>query len=189
MNRIEIEQAVSGNLDLIRGVVGKTLKRYRARLCRADMEDIASNTVLCLLDGRLDNYIYTTDKKLQTWIGYIAMQRTVDYLRALKKTISFQLDTSTIPAEKMNKPLMQMASLSSPDEPADEALVATEAQLDRRSRLRGAVLSLSEAEQQDYSAMSQDSYSVKSYAKEQGIKESSVHTRRHRLVRNIRKCF
>jgi RNA polymerase sigma factor (sigma-70 family) len=176
------------NLGLVRGVTIKTLRRYGARMCLSDIEDIEGNTVLCLLDGRLDNYVYTTDQKLRTWIGYIAMQRCIDHLRLLKKTISFQMKTST-DLDEMSKDVQQMISLASSDEPADEALVASEAQLDRRSRLRGAVLSLSEAEQQDYSAMSQDSYSVKSYAKEQGIKESSVHTRRHRLVRNIRKCI
>ena len=186
MTRIEIEQAVVDNLSLIRGVIVKTLKKYGAKLCAADVDDIESNTVLCLLEGRLDNYNHTTDSKLQTWIGYIAMQRCVDYLRALKKATSFQEESSD---DEMTKTGKEMANLTDGETPADEFLLNAEAQLDRRSRLRSAVLSLSEDDQDAFSAMAQDGYSVREYASRHGIKESSVHTRRHRLVKNIRKCI
>ena len=187
MTRIEIEQAVVGNLSLIRGVIIKTLKKYGANLCAADVDDIESNTVLCLLEGRLDNYDHTTDKKLQTWIGYIAMQRCVDYLRAInKKATSLDEEPGD---DSLSKTRLKISLLTDGETPADEFLLNAEAHLERRSRLRAAVLSLSEEDQHAYSAMSQDGYSVREYASKQGIKESSVHTRRHRLVKNIRKCI
>jgi RNA polymerase sigma factor (sigma-70 family) len=191
-----MEQAVTGNLERIRGIIIKTLKKYGAKVCDADIEDIESNTVLCLLDGRLDNYVYTTDKALQQWIGYIAMQRCVDYLRAIKISISFieeqegQEGTFTVGGQKrQSKAAEQMASLNDGNTPADESLVEAEDQLDRRRRLRAAVGSLSKEDQQAFAAMTSDGYSTRLYAEAQGIKQSSVHTRRHRLLNNIRKCF
>ena len=193
MTRIEMEQAVTGNLERIRGIIVKTLKKYGAKLCNADVDDIESNTVLCLLDGRLDSYVYTTDKKLQQWIGYIAMQRCVDYLRAIKMNLSFVEDQETWAGphgerkEKQSKASKQMANLNDGEVPADVALVEVEAQLHRRQRLRAAVASLSEGDQRMFTAITTDGYSTRLYAQEQGIKPSSVHTRRHRLLSNIRK--
>jgi RNA polymerase sigma factor (sigma-70 family) len=188
-----MEQAVTGNLERIRGIIVKTLKKYGAKLCDADVDDIESNTVLCLLDGRLDNYVYTTDKKLQQWIGYIAMQRCVDYLRAIKRTTSFEQDSVGKDAAgvegKPSKVAQEMARLNDGNAPADEALVDAEAQLHRRQRLRAVVGSLSEEDQAAFAAMTSDGYSTRLYAEAQGIKQSSVHTRRHRLLKNIRKCF
>ena len=194
MTRIEMEQAVAGNLGRIRGIIVKTVKKYGAKLCEADIEDIESNTVLCLLDGRLDSYVYTTDKALQQWIGYIAMQRCVDYLRAIKISISFKdggMDNGFIRGieEPASKAAKQMANLNDEEVPADEALVEAEDQLARRRRLRAAVASLSDGDQRMFAAISTDGYSTRLFAQEEGVKESSIHTRRHRLLNNIRKCF
>lgn len=192
MTRIEMEQAVAGNLGRIRGIIVKTVKKYGAKLCEADIEDIESNTVLCLLDGRLDNYVYTTDKALQQWIGYIAMQRCVDYLRAIKKNIAFQegfVVTESNLGERPSKASLEMANLNDKEVPADVAMVETEDQLARRRRLRTAVASLSDGDQRMFAAISTDGYSARLFAQEEGVKESSIHTRRHRLLNNIRKCF
>jgi RNA polymerase sigma factor (sigma-70 family) len=194
MTRIEMEQAVAGNLGRIRGIIVKTVKKYGAKLCEADIEDIESNTVLCLLDGRLDNYVYTTDKALQQWIGYIAMQRCVDYLRAIKNNIAFQQDSvekefHVALGERPSKAATEMANLNDNEVPADEALVEEEDQLARRRRLRAAVASLSDGDQRMFAAISTDGYSTRLFAQEEGVKESSIHTRRHRLLNNIRKCF
>lgn len=181
MTRQEIEQAITANLGLIRGVVRKTLSKYGAKLCDSDKEDIDSNAVLCLLDGRMDKYNHTTESKLQQWIGYIAMQRTIDYLRAIKKNSPISEDAGEDDTSKEVRLLT-----STTHTPAAE-LIDNEFQLARRARLRDAVSSLSEPDQQAYAAMIQDDYSTRAYATQEGIKESSVHTRRHRLIRNLRK--
>lgn len=184
MTRIEIEQAVTENLGLIRGVVCKTLQKYGARLCTADLEDIESNTVLCLLDGRLDNYRPTTAKKLQQWIGYIAMQRCVDYLRALKKNVPLQADGDD---DSPSKLVQEIKRLAHPSRTPEESLLAVELQRERRARLRAAVETLTQDEQHALAKMAADDYTTRGYAQQQGIRESSVHTRRHRLVKNLRR--
>lgn len=184
MTRIEIEQAVTDHLGLIRGVVIKTLKKYGAKLCEADVEDIESNTVLCLLEGRLGNYQHTTPRKLQQWIGYIAMQRCIDYLRALKKTVSLAQEPDE---DSPSKLAQEIKNLAHADQDPLETLLETEFQTERRARLRTAVAALALEEQVAFTAMSEDGYSTRAYAQIEGIKESSVHTRRHRLLKNLRK--
>ena len=161
MTRQEIEQAVTDNLGLIRGVVIKTLRKYGAKLCQSDVEDIESSTVLCLLDGRLDNYNHTTDKKLQQWIGYIAMQRCVDYLRALKKTIPVEGYDSD--EDSPSKLIQEVKALCTQDASPEEQLIERESQTERRARLRAAVASLTQDDQVAFSAMSQDSYSTRAW--------------------------
>jgi RNA polymerase sigma factor (sigma-70 family) len=186
MTRTEIEQAVTGNLSLIRGVVCKTLRKYGANLCSSDVEDIESNTVLCLLDGRMDNYRHTTEKKLQQWIGYIAMQRCIDYLRALKKNVPLEHDGDDDSPSHLSREILSLAH----DGPTPEAAyLEREFQLERRARLQAAVDSLSSEEQHSYHSMADEDYTVRSYAEREGVKESTVHTRRHRLVKNLRKCI
>jgi RNA polymerase sigma factor (sigma-70 family) len=186
MERHQIEQAVTDNLGLIRGVIIKTLKKYGAKLCPSDVEDIESNTVLCLLDGRLDNYRQSTEKKMQQWIGYIAMQRCIDYLRGIKKNVSLHEEGDD---ESPSKLVQEIKSISSPDDTPEQAYLYQEFQLARRARLRAAVATLSEDDQGTFRAMRADGYTTRSYAQAEGIKESSVHTRRHRLVKNLRKCL
>lgn len=185
MTRVEIERAATDYRSLIRGIICKTLKKYGAKLCASDVEDIASNTVLCLLDGRLDNYRHTTEKKLQQWIGYIAYQRCVDYLRALKKTVPLHADGDD---DSPSKLAQEIKAIAHPDLDPESALLEAEVHRTRRARLRAAVNTLSEKDQDMYSAMTSESYTTRGYAEQEQIKESSVHTRRHRLVKNLRKA-
>ena len=187
MTRTEIDQAVTGNLSLIRGVICKTLKKFRAQLCLADVDDIESNTVLCLLDGRLDSYHHTTEKKLQQWIGYIAMQRCIDYLRALKKTVPLENQHGD---DNIHPRLArQVDSLAHSDLDPEAAYLEKEHQAERRARLRAAVTSLSLDEQYALAAMAADDYTTRAYAERKGINTATVHCRRHRLVKNLRKAI
>lgn len=185
MTRIEIDRAVTGNLGLIKGVICKTLQKYGSKLCSSDVEDIESNTVLCLLDGRLNNYNHTTEKKLQQWIGYIAMQRCIDYLRSLKKNVPLEQDSDD---DSPSKLAQEVKSLAHESLSPEAAYLEREHQVERRARLQAAVASLSYDEQLAFEAMATEGYSTRSYAEREGIKESSVHTRRHRLIKNLRKC-
>ncbi len=185
MTRIEIERAVTDNLGLIRGVICKTLQKYGAKLCSSDVEDIESNTVLCLLDGRLDKYNHTSEKKLQQWVGYIAMQRCIDYLRSLKRNVPLEQDSDD---DSPSKLAQEVKSLAHESLDPRAAYLEHEHQVVRRARLLAAVTSLSQDEQHAYRSMASEDYTTRSYAAREGIKESSVHTRRHRLIKNLRKC-
>ncbi len=186
MTRTEIGQAVARNLGLIRGVVYKTLGKYGGNLCQADIDDIASSTSMCLLEGRLDNYNFTTEKKLQQWIGYIAMQRCIDYLRGFKKNYPLDLGVND---EHPSRLAQEIQNLAHSDDSPEVAYLEKERQAERRARLRAAVESLSQDDQEALTAMASDGYTTRAYAEQQGIKESSVYTRRHRLVKNLRKVI
>lgn len=173
MTPTEIGQTVAESLGLIHGVVCKTLNKYGAKLCQEDIEDIQSNTTLCLLDGRMDNYVPTNKKNLHQWIGYIAMQRCIDYLRALKR----------------DEPLDQGGddnALSKFTHPADNPEVSY-LKKEQRARLRAAVTSLTQEGQQTFAMIVADNCTTRDYAQQLGIKESTAYTRRHRLIKNLRK--
>jgi len=186
MTRQEIEQAITDHLGMIRPVVLKTMKKYTAHRCAADIDDIASATVLCLLDGRLDNYEHTTEKALKQWIGYITMQRTIDYLRALKKNTPLLHDSDEDAPPRLAKEVMK---LSQQGPLPDQILLDAEFQLERRARLRAAVASLEVIDQRTFAAITSEGYTTSAYAAAEGIKVASVHTRRHRMINNLRKCI
>ncbi len=188
MTHTEIGQAVTGNLASIRKIIHKTLRKYGVDLCSADIDDIQSDTAFCLLDSRMDNFVYTTEKKLQQWINYIAWQRCIDYLRALKINIPLNQEHNDDTPSKL---VREVRGLHTPGDDPETAYLEKEYQLERRARLKAAVASLSHVEQRTFdavAAIAANDFTVRAYAEQQGIKESVVHVRRYRLIKNLRKA-
>ena len=184
MNRLEIEQAITEHLDHIQAVVRKTLRKYGATLCESDAEDIDSNTVLCLLDGRMDTYKHRSAHGLKQWIGYIAMQRTIDCLRRLKNHQQLAEENEATEFGPI-KGCENEAHVKH----AIDSLILNESQLLMRARLKLAVASLSDNEQDIYAAVIEEDYSAASYSKNRGIEASATYTRRNRMIKNLRKVI
>lgn len=183
MNRMEIEKAVAEHYGYIRAVVRRTMGKYKGHAQDCDVDDIVQATSLGLVDGRLDNFRYTTDAKLRTWIGFVAVQRTVDHLRrgqlgTRAKFYAVPVDHTDVCEEE------SPATVLPCDAPQAFEVVAAR---ERLARLQTAAEGLDDTDRELLSLVAGDRLDVTAYAEEHGIAPATVYVRKRRMIRNLGK--
>jgi RNA polymerase sigma factor (sigma-70 family) len=185
MNHMEIQKEVTAHYHFIRGTICKISAKYGSRLCDSDIDDVVQNTAELLLAG-LTRYNYTTPAKLRTWIGYCAVQRTVDYLRRhngiginTKKTVS-RIDC--VEGRNWDEPgrgiILEGQNAS--------AFAVTEAR-ERLARLFTAAKALRGADAEMFQLLATGEFNAHSYAEEHGVTANVAFVRRNRLRTMLKK--
>ncbi|MCB9554560.1 MAG: sigma-70 family RNA polymerase sigma factor [Deltaproteobacteria bacterium] len=150
--------------------VSRVLHRYGVRLAAEDVDDLVAEVWVALLRddcAKLRRFDPERGTRLSSWVGLIATNTTIDYLRVNHTVVAYIDDT----------PHAEPVETARPDMRYD--------QVQRAEIARQAISRLREDEQRFVRYCFSDELCTKRIAEELGISINTVHSRKFKLRKKI----
>lgn len=182
-------QLLLDNMDAIRHGVSRVAKA--ARLSPVDVEDLVGDTVLKLLDGRLDMFD-ASKGSAKVFFRTVAWRVAADRVRAMNRGGQFSgyltgFGNTALDADTSDDtPAVQLASAT----PSPESAVAEREWSEvARAAVAEVLPSLTDGERELYAQLAAGTFDAATYARSNGLSTSTAHVRANRLRAKIRRLL